>query len=236
MKLKSLGIIFSVIVLVLLIGATFFIYDLNRKSVEIANMPTVFDRTVDDEKAEISFDGVYNIDSTESVLTWSAGKTLVPGYTDTGVVMLENGEVVIVDQEILSANFLIDMNSIEALKTGSGAGMSGLTNHLKSDDFFSVETFPYAEFELLSLSPYLRDHEFEVEGNLTIKGITNPITFLAEIYQVDEDSVKANARVVVNRTDFDIRFRSGRFFSDLGDNMIDDDFLIEFELVANKVN
>lgn len=236
MKFKSLGTVISVIVLVILVGATFFVYDLNRKLAEIAQMPTVFDRTAEDEKADISFDGVYVIDPSESSLSWSAGKTLVPGYTDTGIVMLESGEVLINEQEIVSANFLIDMNSIEAVRTGSGVGMSGLTNHLKSDDFFSVETFPYAEFELLSLNPYLRDFEFEVEGNLTIKDITNPISFLAEIYQVDEDSVKAIARVNVDRTNYDIHFRSGRFFSDLGDNMIDDDFLIEFELVANRVN
>jgi polyisoprenoid-binding protein YceI len=199
-------------------------------------MPTVFERTSDDERAVISGAGTFFVDADDSVLNWSAGKTLVAGYTDTGVVGLERGEVVIENGEVIGAEFVIDMNTIEAVRTGSGAGMSGLTNHLKSDDFFSVETYSTARFELTDIRPYASENQYEVEGNLTIKEITNPISFLAEIYQVSDDSVKAIARIVVDRTDYDIRFRSGRFFSNLGDNMIDDEFMIELELVANKVN
>ena len=58
-----------------------------------------------------------------------------------------------------------------------------------------------------------------VTADVTIKGITKSITFVAEV-----DKGSASANIVIDRTDFDVRYGSGSFFDNLGDKTIYDDF------------
>ena len=51
--------------------------------------------------------------------------------------------------------------------------------HLKSPDFFDVENFPKIEFEGKGMTQKDED-TFELNGNLTIKGITKPVSLLVE--------------------------------------------------------
>jgi polyisoprenoid-binding protein YceI len=67
-------------------------------------------------------------------------------------------------------------------------------------------------------------NSYEVTGNLTVKGITKPVTFDVSIY-----GSKATATMKVDRTKFDIKYGSGSFFDDLGDKTIYD----EFDLVVD---
>jgi hypothetical protein len=70
-------------------------------------------------------------------------------------------------------------------------------------------------------------------GDLTIKGITHPVTFDAEV-NLSGNNLKANGKMEVDRTLYDIKFRSGKFFSDLGDNLIYDTFTLDFNIVASE--
>ena len=71
------------------------------------------------------------------------------------------------------------------------------------------------------------DNKYQVEANLTIKGITNPITF--EMTQVDDGSYKA--LLVFDRSIYDVQYRSGSFFENLGDRLILDDVVLEVNLI-----
>ena len=101
-----------------------------------------------------------------------------------------------------------------------------LENHLKDDDFFSVDKFKNAELEILEKSEMI-DNKYLVEANLTIKGITNPITF--EMTQLTDDSYKA--KLIFDRSKYDVQYRSGSFFENLGDRLILDDVELEVTLV-----
>jgi polyisoprenoid-binding protein YceI len=105
-----------------------------------------------------------------------------------------------------------------------------LIGHLKSDDFFSVAKFPLASLEVKSVTAK-SGNLYHFTADLTIKGITAPIEFDAEV-NMTSDQVTATGTMVVNRTKYDIKYRSGSFFSDLGDKMIYDDFTLKFKLVA----
>lgn len=52
-------------------------------------------------------------------------------------------------------------------------------NHLRSDDFFSVDEFPKMTFTSTSITQK-DDDEYEITGDMTIKGVTKPATFKAE--------------------------------------------------------
>ena len=70
--------------------------------------------------------------------------------------------------------------------------------------------------------------DFDVDGVLTIKGISHPISF---VLSVDENI--ATSKLTFDRSKYDVRFRSGTFFENLGDKLILDDIELEVELHLN---
>ncbi len=161
------------------------------------------------------------VDTKGSKVYWTAAK--VTGE-HTGYVAIESGEVHVEDNAIVGAHVKMDMSSIQCTDL-EGEWKDKLVGHLKSDDFFSVEKHPSASFSITSIK------DNKVVGELTIKGISHEISFPADL-TVEGSMVKAAGSVSVDRTLYDIRYRSGKFFSDLGDRMIDDKFEIRFELLA----
>jgi polyisoprenoid-binding protein YceI len=120
-----------------------------------------------------------------------------------------------------------------------------LTNHLKSTDFFNAEEYPQAEFVITNVAEWqggqVEEGEsgnmvtptHEITGNLTIKGISKSITFPA-LVKMDENGMSAyTPQFIVDRTDWDIRFKSRKFFDDLKDNFIFDDIGLKIVLNAS---
>jgi polyisoprenoid-binding protein YceI len=99
-----------------------------------------------------------------------------------------------------------------------------LEGHLKSDDFFSVDKFSEAILEFTT-SSVQNSVEYNIQGNLTIKGTTHPVDFTISFI---DDHWKAN--LIFDRSKYDVRFRSGTFFENLGDKLIYDDIVIETDL------
>jgi polyisoprenoid-binding protein YceI len=58
--------------------------------------------------------------------------------------------------------------------------------HLRSADFFDVEEHPELRFESTEIRP-LGDDSFAIEGDLTIRGVTNPIVLRAEFQGSETD-------------------------------------------------
>jgi polyisoprenoid-binding protein YceI len=106
-----------------------------------------------------------------------------------------------------------------------------LVGHLKSDDFFSVEKHPVSKFEIKDVK-HKSGNQYTLTGDLTIKDITHPVSFDAAV-DVKDKQLTAKGKMEVDRTLYDIKFRSGRFFSGLGDNLIYDTFTLDFDIVAN---
>jgi polyisoprenoid-binding protein YceI len=105
-----------------------------------------------------------------------------------------------------------------------------LTGHLKSDDFFGVEKYPTARLVVNESSSFDKGSA-TVKGDLTIKGITNPIEFKAA-YQKKDDGSWFFANIVVDRTKYNIRYGSGSFFDNLGDKTIYDEFKLKVSLLV----
>lgn len=171
--------------------------------------------------------GNYKVDNKESKVKWSGKKVTGEHY---GTIQLENGMVQVEDGKISGGTFVMDMSTIvnEDIENESMNGR--LVGHLKSDDFFSVEKHPAAKLELKEVEHKGGD-DYSFKGHLTIKDITHPVTFDAKS-MVEDEKLKAKGKIEVDRTLYDIKFRSGRFFSDLGDNLIYDTFTLDFDVVA----
>jgi len=167
----------------------------------------------------------YTIDAAKSKITW-VGKKVTGQHN--GTVNLSEGTFTLKGKEISGGSFTMDMTSIK--DADANARLEG---HLKSDDFFSTEKFPKATFVISTIESKGGD-QYLVKGNLTIKGITNAIEFPATI-QTTKDQLTANAKIVVDRTKFDIKFRSGNFFENLGDKAIEDNFELNVALVGKPL-
>jgi polyisoprenoid-binding protein YceI len=169
-------------------------------------------------------DSGYKIDTQKSKITW-LGKKVTGQHT--GTIALAEGTFTGKGKKITAGSFAIDMTSLKDDESNTR-----LEGHLKSDDFFSSEKFPKATFVTSTIESKGGD-QYLVKGNLTIKGITNQIEFPATI-TVADNQISAKAKIVVDRTKFDIKFRSGNFFQNLGDKAIEDNFELNVDLIGNQ--
>ena len=142
----------------------------------------------------------------------------VTGSHDGGFNGFE-GKIVLVDGEpaMSSIEMVIDMTSL-------WADNERLTGHLKSADFFEVETYPTATFASTEIMA-ADEGGYLVTGNLDLHGVVKSISFPAQI-EVGPDSVTATAEFSIMRFDFDVVF-PGR-----PDDLIRDEVVIKFDIVA----
>lgn len=168
------------------------------------------------------------VNTIESTIVWTAKK--VTGKHN-GTVAIKEGHLDINDGILKGGSFVIDMTSITVTDL-QGGGKAKLEGHLRSDDFFSVETFPTATL-VITEATSKGDGNYDIKADLTIKGITNPIAFSA-IVKPEGKLIKATADIKVDRTLYDVRYGSGKFFKDLGDSMIYDEFELAVSLVTGE--
>lgn len=175
-----------------------------------------------------SQDGPFKADLKKSSLQW-LGKKVTGEHS--GNIALKSGEINFQKGKISSGKFEIDMRSITCTDIKDAEYNKKLIGHLNSDDFFSVEKFPAATFNIKEA--ITKDGKnYTIKGDLSIKGITNPIEFAA-VVEKSKDFVTASSLIKINRAKFDIRYGSGSFFEGLGDNLIYDDFELNVKLVVS---
>ena len=189
----------------------------------LVTVSTVFATNTKEEKS------AFEIDTKASKITWNAKK--VTGE-HSGNVSLNGGNVWVEKNAVVGANINIDMNTITCTDLTDAEWNKKLVGHLKSDDFFSVEKHPKASFEITSVKKG-NGGDYTVDGKLTIKGITNDISFPAKV-NVSNGVVNANGTAKLDRTKWDIRYGSGKFFEGLGDKMIYDEFEITFDITTKS--
>ena len=165
---------------------------------------------------------VVNVNKSASSVAWLAKK--VTGEHN-GTVGISAGALSINGNKLVGGNFTIDLKTIKDLDITDAGYNQKFIGHITSGDFFEVEKFPTATFVITKVAGN------QVTGNLTVKGITKSITFPAEIV-VKGGKVSAKANITIDRTDFNIRYGSKKFFESIGDKAIYDDFALTVSLVS----
>ncbi|TPE42604.1 YceI family protein [Pontibacter mangrovi] len=191
--------------------------------------------TVTSEAAAATGEGeIYQIAQEESSVKWHGTK--VTGE-HRGEIKVQSGELTVNGDQLTGGTIVIDMNSLTNTDLEAEEDNAKLVGHLKSDDFFGVEKFPTATFEITGASPIADaaagEENYNVEGNLTIKEKTEKVSFPATV-NVNEGTVTAKADMVVDRSKFDVRYGSETFFGNLGDKAIHDEFTVSFDVTAKK--
>ncbi|NBU81741.1 MAG: YceI family protein [Flavobacteriaceae bacterium] len=154
------------------------------------------------------------INTEKSTINW-VGKKVAGEHS--GTVNLKEGNLIFKGGKVAGGNFTVDMTSISTTDL-SGDWKTKLDGHLKADDFFGTDKHPNASLVFKKIAAKANGI-YTITGDLTIKGITNLITFNLAI-----KGNTASTIVKIDRTKYDIKYGSKSFFESIGDKAINDDF------------
>jgi polyisoprenoid-binding protein YceI/rhodanese-related sulfurtransferase len=174
----------------------------------------------------------YQIDRERSLVTWT-GRNL--GGRHTGNLAISGGELTIEGGQLVGGRIGIDMKSLSNTDLEQADYRTMLISHLLSEDFFEVSRYPGAEAVLKGWRPIPEATpgrpNYQIDADLTIKGITHPVQFNALIAP-QPDCIKAQATLEIDRTAWNITYGSGRLFEKLGMHLVNDMITLDFFLVA----
>jgi polyisoprenoid-binding protein YceI len=182
--------------------------------------------------------GTYTIDAQNSVIRWWGSK---PTGVHNGTVPVSSGSVTVDNGNITGGTIEIDMNNITVLDL-EGENKMKLEAHLKGkdpgkeNDFFNVDKYPKATYVVNSASPLENDPDgtHMINGTLTIKDISKPVNFKANVTITNDKLSAETPEFSIDRTEYDIRFKSRKFFNNLQDDFVDDEFKLKISLNAVK--
>ncbi|MEO5571523.1 MAG: YceI family protein [Bacteroidia bacterium] len=195
---------------------------------------TVIADTKTEQKIEnpIGTQITYDADVTKSTFFWH-GKKVTGEHS--GTVKIMKGAIYRNKGMFNGGEVEIDMTSIADTDITNAEYKEKLEKHLKAESFFDVAKFPTATFKIKRWSPIKEAKtgsvNYNVTGDLTIKGITKEITFPA-IANLNDKTVTASAEFNIDRTDYGLKYQSIKFDPGIGDKMIYDEFNIKINLVA----
>ncbi len=174
----------------------------------------------------VAFADSYAVKADVSEVKWTATKVTGKHFGKINVV---SGTVEFAEGLFSGGEAVIDTTSL-TVEDLQGSGKEKLTKHLKNADFFDVEQFSTAAIKITEVKP-AGDNLYDVTADLTIKDITQPVNFQAKVEKT-EAGVTASASIAVDRTAYDIRYGSGKFFENLGDKTIHDTFTLDVSVIA----
>lgn len=224
-------IIISVLVLIAIVVVVMYVnkdkeIQNNQQEQSVKNIKKVENKI--ESNAEIQ---KFMINSQQSNIKWSAQKVLIRTNDHYGKVNIKSGELEVVDGKLIGGELVVDMTTITSddLK---GNLKEQLEKHLKSEDFFAIEKYPEAKLTVIKATEDESQNIYQVVAEMTIKDKTVQVEFPAEIEEKD-NQLKIQAELKIDRTKWGIRYGSGKFFDNLGNNIIDDMIRLKIELIAD---
>jgi len=176
-----------------------------------------------------------SVDAAASSVNWEGAK--LTETVHTGAISLTEGSLSVKEGKLEAGSFTLDMNSITSTDLTDTAMANKLVGHLKSADFFLTDSFPTAKFEITGVAAATSPDSAQISGNLTIKGVTNGISFPAKV-AVSDSTVDASARITFNRNDWGITWGGSKTDKSIMDmlknNLIKDEISLNVNLKAKK--
>lgn len=173
----------------------------------------------------------YKLDTQKSSVTWTGKKAI--GTIHTGNLQFKEGALEVTNNQLVSALFVVDMATLTDKDLAKKPDMQKkLVGHLKSADFFNVEKFPTSTFKVTKAEKKSAK-EVLLKGTLTIIGKTQPVEVLAQIEKTKTGG-KGTAKLVIDRTRWNLKYGSDKFFKNLGDKIIKDEIELDLNIVFIK--
>jgi len=152
---------------------------------------------------------VYTVDATKSKIDWAGA---AGDHYHVGTMAVKAGTVSVENGKIAGGKFTLDLTTI---KSDAGEKLDG---HLKSPDFFDASKLGVATFEIKSVK-YTGDKTADIDGALTLKGITANVKFSAKVRGLDDKKLFAEASLSLDRTIWGIVYGPGMLANDITVNV-----------------
>ena len=140
-----------------------------------------------------------------SLLEWRASH-LGGVQPRNGKVYPKSAEILVNEGSVTNAKIEIDMATLVVENFPDAETNAKLTGHLKSGDFFNVETNPTSTFELTNLVPNEGEFNSVATGNLTINGVSKSITFQANVDVNDNQVAVKSEDFAIDRTEWGLNY------------------------------
>lgn len=176
---------------------------------------------------------LYEANVDQSIIYWIGASA---GGSHNGSLKIKKSNIEINPHgQLLRGSFILDMNSIVNLDIKDEGEKKDLEDHLKDADFFAVDTFPEADFIVTSAMPITDSLTNQlIKGDLNIKGITHPIEFKAQIIQSGNTSLITVPEFAIDRTKWNINYKSSKILDLIKDELISDNIKISMKIIAVK--
>lgn len=174
----------------------------------------------------------WQIDTSSSLVEWR-GKKVFKLIEHFGTLKLVEGQLLEAGNQVVGGRFVVDMTSIIPVDL-KPEGRTFLINSFSEPAFFDIPNHPTAILDIKEMEPFGQSptgQNYKVLADLTIKGITRPIDFEA-IIDHQPTELMASASFTIDRTLWDVRFDSGKFYDNLGDQVIADEIPVKVVLFA----
>jgi len=222
-----------VILIVIILGGIWF--------ASKAKTPSIIDNTdnatstTDTLVSTMPADGSYELIASATKVEWTGTKSLIADYKDVGTIGLKEGSFAVAEGKITTGKIVFDMKTIAGEETSNKVmPIANLGKHLQSADFFDVVKFPTATFNLTRAEVVGGSNggTFIFTGDLELKGVKNEVQFPVKFSQNLSGQTLMTGEFEIDRTKWDIKYGSTKFFQDLGDNVIADEVNVKFEATA----
>lgn len=198
------------------------------EKIEVNDVDELVDNTTDPVPAEAAIVN-YAINVASSVINWEGAK--ITGK-HSGTLMLKEGMLQVEGDAIKGGTFVLDMVSIAVTDLAAGQGKEDLEGHLKTGDFFEVETYPTAKFEITEVAPTdnREDASHYITGNLTIRNVTKQVKLPANVTLTEARITAETPAFVIDRQLWGIDYE-GKV-----DDLIQDEIGLTIKLQADKTS
>ena len=169
------------------------------------------------------------VNTSNSTVKWKGSKVT---SSHEGNIKLSSGKLILEHGKLVGGEFEIDMTTIVNTDIEDKEYRQKLEGHLKNEDFFNVNEYKTASLMITTVK-LIEESSYELQADLTIKGITHEIKFNADV-KIKGTAFLAIAKIKIDRTKWDIKYNSGSFFDGLGDYLILDEIEFDVFLLSEK--
>jgi len=177
-------------------------------------------------------DGAFAVDVEKSVVRW-VGRNLVNQHD--GTVGLSEATIELDRGRLVGGKAVIDMSSIHCRDIEDHSLAKVLIDHLRTGDFFLVDSYPTATFELGAAKPIDAaapgSPNYRIEGTLNLRGRSAKLEFPA-LLGFSDTTIALQAHFDFDRVQWGSKYGSGRVFEALGQHLVNDLISISFQLAA----
>ncbi|TPG72106.1 YceI family protein [Hymenobacter nivis] len=176
----------------------------------------------------------YKLQPQLSTLGWE-GKAVTHGHN--GTIQFTGGDLLVKNNMVVGGTTTVDMKTIKATDIKDADTQTKFVGHMSSEDFFDAAKNPVSTFKIVSITPIkgaaATADNATIVGDMMIKGVTNRLTFPAKV-GVKNGVAAASGKMTIDRTKFGLKYGSKSFFDSIGDKAINDDFTLDFNVVAKQ--